>query len=148
MMYCCWGAWERNETQKSLTVWGRVSSETTWKSTKRVRELLKHVSRLCTCRQEQNRTHMISINTYHIACAKGSAFMQCYSFFYESCTVHYQIWTRETSCIAILNCIKNTILLSVYTTWFLFDPFTISCLNSTKFIITNLGVSCAKGLVL
>ena len=24
-------------------------------------------------RQEQNRTHMISINTYHIACAEGSA---------------------------------------------------------------------------
>ena len=24
-------------------------------------------------RQEQNRTHMISINTYHLACAEGSA---------------------------------------------------------------------------
>jgi len=47
------------------------------KSTKRVRELLKHVSRLCTCRQEQNGTHMININTYHIACAEGSALQCC-----------------------------------------------------------------------
>ena len=40
-------------------------------SAKRVRTLLKHVSRLCT---GKNRTkHMISINTYHLACAEGSA---------------------------------------------------------------------------
>ena len=26
-VYCCWGAWEHNETLKSLTVWGRVSEE-------------------------------------------------------------------------------------------------------------------------
>ena len=31
------------------------------KVNKVVRELLKHVSRLCTCRQEQNRTHMTLI---------------------------------------------------------------------------------------
>ena len=30
-------------------------------------------------RQEQNRTHLASINTYHLACAKGSA-LQCCSF--------------------------------------------------------------------
>ena len=28
-------------------------------------------------RQEQNRTHMISINTYHLACAEGSALQCC-----------------------------------------------------------------------
>ena len=28
-------------------------------------------------RQEQNRTHMASINTYHIACAEGSALQCC-----------------------------------------------------------------------
>ena len=30
-------------------------------------------------RQEQNQTHMISINTYHLACAEDSA-LQCCSF--------------------------------------------------------------------
>ena len=30
-------------------------------------------------RQEQNGTHMISINTYHLACTEGSA-LQCCSF--------------------------------------------------------------------
>ena len=30
-------------------------------------------------RQEQNQTHMISINTYHLACAEGSA-LQCCMF--------------------------------------------------------------------
>ena len=40
-------------------------------------KLLKHVSRLCT---DKNRTkHMISMNTYHLACAEGSA-LQCCSF--------------------------------------------------------------------
>ena len=28
-------------------------------------------------RQEQNRTHMASINTYHLACAEGSALQCC-----------------------------------------------------------------------
>ena len=28
-------------------------------------------------RQEQNQTHMISINTYHLACAEGSALQYC-----------------------------------------------------------------------
>ena len=28
-------------------------------------------------RQEQNQTHMISINTYHLACTKGSALQCC-----------------------------------------------------------------------
>ena len=28
-------------------------------------------------KQEQNRTHMISINTYHLACAEGSALQCC-----------------------------------------------------------------------
>ena len=48
------------------------------KSTKRVRELLKHVSRLCTCKQEQNQTH----DTYHTACAESSA-LQCCSFYMD-----------------------------------------------------------------
>ena len=41
------------------------------KSAKRVRELLKHVSRLCTGKSKTK--HVISINTYHLACAEGSA---------------------------------------------------------------------------
>ena len=63
--------------------------------------------------------------------------------------VHHQIWTRDSSCITILNCIKNTLLIktsSAYKTWFLLDAFIISCFNSTKFIITNLGLSCHDGL--
>ena len=50
-----------------------------------VRDKVRKVSRKAseTCeqtlhKQEQNQTHMISINTYHLACAKGSAF-QCRS---------------------------------------------------------------------
>ena len=65
-----------------------------------------------------------------------------FKFYYESHTVHHQIWTRDSSCIAILNCIKNTIWSSVYNTWFLRDVFTISCL-----IVTNLGVSCTEGFL-
>ena len=34
-------------------------------------------------RQEQNRTHMASISTYHLACAEGSA-LQCCSFLLHS----------------------------------------------------------------
>ena len=48
------------------------------KSTKWVRELLKHVNRLCTSRQEQNWTHMISINTYHVVVVQyQNIFKQC-----------------------------------------------------------------------
>ena len=44
------------------------------KSAKRVRELLKHVSRLCTGKNRtEHMINMISINTYHLACAEGSA---------------------------------------------------------------------------
>ena len=59
----------------------------------------------------------------------------------KSCPVHQQIWTRDNSCIAIMNCIKILI-----NTWFLLD--TISCLNSTKFIIKYLWVSCTEVLAL
>ena len=41
------------------------------KSTKQVRKLLKHMSRPCTGKKRTK--HMISINTYHLACAEGSA---------------------------------------------------------------------------
>ena len=59
------------------------------------------------------------------------------------CTIRFILFItkfgQESSCIAILNYIKDTILPCVYNL-----IFTISCLNSTKLIITNLGVSCAE----
>ena len=49
------------------------------KSAKRVRELVKHVSKLCTGKSRTKHIIMVSINTYHLACAKGSV-LQCCSF--------------------------------------------------------------------
>ena len=43
------------------------------KASKRASEIREHTLHM----QEQSRTHMISINTYHLACAEGSAFQCC-----------------------------------------------------------------------
>ena len=64
-----------NAMKLSLTVWGRVSRDKVCKASKTASET--HGQTLH--RQEQNRTHMIGINTYHLACAKGSV-LQCCSF--------------------------------------------------------------------
>ena len=62
------------------------------KSAKWVRKLLKHMSRFCT---GKNRTkHVISINTYHLACAKGSA-LQCCSFVSWSANIAICTFTEQ-----------------------------------------------------
>ena len=48
------------------------------KASKRASETREQTSH----RQEQNRTHMININTYHLACAEGSA-LQLFIFIIE-----------------------------------------------------------------
>ena len=71
-MYCCWGAMK---CRKALLSEEELLET---KSAKRVRKLLKHVSRLCTGKNRTKHIDMISINTYHLAYAKDSA-LQCFS---------------------------------------------------------------------
>ena len=57
-------------SEKELLVRDKVR-----KASKRASETREQTSH----RQEQNRTHMISMNTYHLACAKGSSNGPCFS---------------------------------------------------------------------
>ena len=50
------------------------------KSTKRVSELLKHMSRLCTGKNRTKHDTCDKHKSYHLACAKGSA-LQCCSLY-------------------------------------------------------------------
>ena len=62
-------------TQWNVRVWGRVIRDKVRKVSKKASETREQTLH----REEQNQTHMISINTYHLACAEGSA-LQCCSF--------------------------------------------------------------------
>ena len=51
--------------------------------------------------QEQNQTHMISIDTYHLACAEGSA-LQCSSLKWQV-SLLVQIAAAEPSLVAFMS---------------------------------------------
>ena len=61
-------------SEEELFSWRQVCKE--GKRASETREQSLH-------RQEQNRTHIISINTSHLACDEGSA-LQCCSFFMQA----------------------------------------------------------------
>ena len=96
-MYCRWGL----RTQWNVA----LVSEEEFSIRDKVRKVSKRASETCEQtlhRQEQNRTHMISINTYHLACAEGSA-LQCCMFIVAS--------------IASQLCVKQLMLARIEILW-------------------------------
>ena len=116
----------------SLTVWGRVSRDKVCKASKTASETRGQTLH----RQEQNRTHMIGINTYYLACAKGSV-LQCCSFTsvilnnHDICpaALKHNIYTS----IPIGNHqLCSFILFSLYTTVYLTE-FQLTCNNNNMY---------------
>ena len=81
-------------SEEELFSWRQVCKE--GKRASETREQSLH-------RQEQNRTHIISINTSHLACDEGSA-LQCCSFFMQA--------------FLVKNCRKKKKLVVSSTEWF------------------------------
>jgi len=76
------------------------------------------LSLLCICWSWPSTmlAHVVHVRAFTFLCILYSCSLQCIcsrssSIMNHTCTVHHRIWTRDSSSIAILNCIKNTIVI-------------------------------------